>query len=63
MRNLPIDPLYSPELRAAVTAMLTELTDAELLLLVPYAAAVKGEPRDLLLAELKTRVSPNQPKP
>lgn len=48
---------YSPEMRAKVAAMLTELPPETLLLLVPGIRAADGPGRAALLAELKNRTN------
>jgi len=54
---------YSPALHAALATTLAELTDAELLALVPDVKHKSAEGRALLAEELKKRVLPKQPKP
>jgi len=51
---------YSPELLAKLETMLTEIDDDELLALVPDATRKSPQAKQLLLAELKKRVSPNR---
>lgn len=51
---------YSPKLLAKLAAMLTELDDDELLALVPDVKNKNPQAKQLLLAELKKRVLPNQ---
>jgi hypothetical protein len=49
---------YTPETAEKLAAMLTELSDAELLALVPDTKHKSAQGKQLLLDELKKRISP-----